>query len=71
MEKDKFLKNKRQKKYIKQWNHDQRRDRVLLKKKARNTANKFELQKKGAKQYKTMVQQRIKDLLSKQAEISM
>ena len=40
---------------MKQWNHDQRRDiRVLLEKNARNTANKLELQKKGAKQYKTM-----------------
>ena len=39
---------------MKQWNDDQRRDGVLLEKKARNTANKFELQKKGAKQYKTM-----------------
>ena len=39
---------------MKQWNHDQRRDRVLLEKNARNTANKRELRKKGAKQYKTM-----------------
>ena len=32
MEKDKLLKNERRKKNIKQWNHDQRRDRVLLEK---------------------------------------
>ena len=54
MEKGKLLKNERQKIYMRQWNHDQRRDRLLLEKKARNTANKLELQKKGAKQYKTM-----------------
>ena len=29
MEKDKLLKNERQKKIMKQWNHDQTRDRVL------------------------------------------
>ena len=34
--------------------HDQRRDRVLLEKNASNTVNQLELQKKGAKQYKTM-----------------
>ena len=40
-------------KIMKQWNH-QRRDRMLFEKRARNTANNLELQKKGAKQYKTM-----------------
>ena len=39
---------------MRQWKHDQRRDRLLLEKKARNTANKLELQTKGAKQCKTM-----------------
>ena len=46
MEKDKSLKNERQKqKYMKQWNH-QKRDRMLLEKRARNIANNLELQKK-------------------------
>ena len=39
---------------MKQGNHDQRRDRMLFEKKARNTANKLESKKKGTKQYKTM-----------------
>ena len=43
MEKDKLLKYERQKKIMKQWNHDQTRDRVLLAKMAGNTANKLEL----------------------------
>ena len=38
---------------MKQWNH-QRRDRMLLEKRARNIANNLEIQKKVAKHYKTM-----------------
>ena len=44
---------KHKNKIMKQWNH-QRRDRLLIEKEERNTANKLELQKKGAKQYKTV-----------------
>ena len=56
MEKDKLLKHQKwsTKKIMKQGNHDQRRDRMLFEKKARNTANKLESKKKGTKQYKTM-----------------
>ena len=53
MEKISNWKMKDKNKIMKQWNH-QRRDRMFLEKKARNAANNLALQKKGAKQYKTM-----------------
>ena len=51
--KDKLLKNERQKKI---WSNGTmiKEERVLLEKKVRNTANKLKLEKKGAKQYRTM-----------------
>ena len=41
---------------------------LLKKRRARNTANKLELQKNGAKQYKAMDSAKKQNLLSKQAE---
>ena len=41
-------------KIMKQWNH-QRRDRMLIvRKKRKEYCNKLKLQKKGAKEYRTM-----------------
>ena len=71
MEKDKLLKNERQKKNIKQWNHDQRRDRVLLEKRQGILQISLNYKRKEQNNTKQWIQHRITDLLSKQAEISM
>ena len=54
MEKDKSLKSERQKQNYEAMEPSKKRYNVIRKKRARNTANNLELQKKGAKQFKTM-----------------
>ena len=55
---------------MKQWNHDQRRDGVLLEKNARNSQINVNYKRKEQNNAKQWIQQRTKDLLSKQAEIN-
>ena len=60
MQKDNSLKSERKKQNFEAMEPSKKIKNVIRKKGLRNTANNLELQNKGAKQCKTMEQQRIK-----------